>query len=64
MYDNPLTGSAIVNIVNGLKVNNTLELLGLPECPGDIKKRISSIQEVINKNRKSQRCQVKLKIYY
>ena len=64
MYDNPVTGKAIVNIVNGLKVNSTLELLGLPECPGDIKKRISYIQEAINKNRQSQRYQVKLKIYY
>ena len=64
MYRNPLTGEAIVNIVNALKVNNTLELLGLPQCPEDIKKTISSLQEVINKNRESRGCQVKLVIYY
>ena len=64
MYDNLLTGEAIVNIVNGLKVNNTLELLWLPKCPEDIKKTISSLQEVINKNRESQGCQVKLRIAY
>ena len=64
MYYNPLTGEAIVNIVNGLKVNNTLELLGLPKCPEDIKKTISSLQEVINKNRESRGCQVKLRINY
>ena len=63
MYDNPLTGEAIVNIVNGLKVNNTLEVLWLPKCPEDIKKTISSLQEVINKNRESRGCQVKLRIY-
>ena len=57
MYDNPLTGEAIVNIVNGLKVNNTLEVLGLSSCP-------SSLQEVINKNRESRGCQVKLWIEY
>ena len=62
MDDNPLTGEAIVNIVNGLKVNNTLELLLLPSCPEDIKKTISSLQEVINKNRESRGCRVKLRI--
>ena len=64
MYDNPLTGEAIVNIVNGLKVNNTLELLWLHKFPEDIKKTISSLQEVINKNRESRGCQVKLGIDY
>ena len=64
MHDNPLTGEAIVNIVNGLKVNNTLELLRLPKYPEDIKKTISSLQEVINKNRESRGCQVKLRIIY
>ena len=62
IYDNPINGEAIVNIVNGLKVNNTLALLWLPECNEDIKKRISSLQEVINKNRESRGCQVKLTI--
>ena len=64
MYHNPLTGEAIVNIVNALKVNNTLELLELPNCPEDTKKTISSLQEVINKNRQSRGCQVKLRIGY
>ena len=62
MNDNPLTGEAIVNIVDALKVNNTLELLGLPKCPESIKKTISSLQEVINKNRESRGCPVKLRI--
>ena len=64
MYSNPPTNEAIVNIVSGLKVNNTLELLWLPKCPEDIKKTISSLQEVINKNRESRGCQVKLRITY
>ena len=58
--DNPLTGEAIVNIVNSLKVNNTLQLLWLPKCPEDIKKIMSSLQEVIIKNRESRGCQVKV----
>ena len=62
MYKNPLTGEAIVNIVNGLKVNNTLEHLWLPKCPENIEKTISSLQEVINKNRESRGCQVESRI--
>ena len=63
MYDNPLTGEAIVNIVNSLKGNNnTLAELWLSTCPEDIKKRISSLQEVINEKRESRGCQVKLRI--
>ena len=64
MDHNPLTGEAVVNIVNSLKGNNTLVVLWLPTCPEDIKKRISSPQEVINRKRESQGCQVKLMIYY
>jgi len=62
MSINPLTGEAIVNIVNSLKANDTLAELGLPKCPEDIKKRISFLQEVINKKRESRGCQVKLAI--
>ena len=64
MHRNPLTGEAMVNIVNSLRVNNTLSVLRLPKCPEDIKKTISSLQEVINKNRESRGCQVMLEIYY
>ena len=64
MSNNPLTDEAIVNIVNALKVNNTLELLWLPQCPEGTKKTISSLQEVINKNRESRGCQVTLRIDY
>ena len=64
MYYNPLTAEAIVNIVNGLKVNNRLEQLWLPSRPEDVKKTISSLQEVIKKNRESRGCQVKLRIGY
>ena len=64
MDGNPLTGKAIVTIVNALKVNNTLSLLRLPQYPEGIKKTISSLQEVINKNRESRGCQVELRIYY
>ena len=65
MYNNPLSGEAMVNIVNSLKVNNTLEWLRLPRCQlKDIRRRISSLQEIINKKRESRGCQAKLRIYY
>ena len=64
MDNNPLTGEAIVNIVNALRGNNTLKVLRLPKCPGDISKRTSSLQEVINMKRQSRGCQVKLEIDY
>ena len=60
--NNTLTGEAIVNIVNSLKGNNTLADLWLPECPEDIQKAISCLQEDINEKRESRGCQVKLSI--
>jgi len=60
LLNNPqLTGEAIVKILNGLKANNTLVLLEVSKCSEVIKKRIISQQEVINKKRESQGCQVK-----
>ena len=64
MYNNPLSSKAIVNIVESLKVDNSLNRLGLPDCPLDIKENIISLQEAINKERKSQGYQIRLKIFY
>ena len=63
MYNNPLSGEAIINIVQCLEVNNTIQLLGLPYCPQDIQENIKSLQEV-NKKRESRGCLVKLAISY
>ena len=64
MYKNPLKREGILKIVNSLKVNNTLGSLELPECPEDVKKRVTFIEEGINRERESQECQVKLRISY
>ena len=64
MYNNPLSSEAILNIVQCLKVNDTLQLIGLPECPQGIQENIRSLQEVVNKNRASRGCQVKLEIKF
>ena len=61
MSRNPLTGKAIVNILDSLKGNNALRLLWLPKCP-DNTNEVYSLQNVINKNRESRGCQVKLMI--
>ena len=62
LYNNPLTGEAMVNMVNNLKVNSTLEILGFPNCPEHIRKSIVCLQDVINKRRQRQGCQVMLMI--
>ena len=60
MFDNPLSGEAIVNILNSLKDNNALTVIGIPKCTKDIKKTISTSQEVINRNRESRGYKAKL----
>ena len=63
MWRNLLWSSeAIINIVQCLEVNNTIQILGLPYCPQDIQENIRSLQEVVNKKRESRGCQVKLEI--
>ena len=64
MYDNPLSNEAILKIVQCLEDNDTLQLLGLPKCPEGIQENIRSLQEVVNKNRASRGCQVKLEIKF
>ena len=63
MYHNPLSSEAILNIVLCLRVNDTLQLLGLPKCLDDNQENIRSLQEV-NKNRECRGCQVKLEIEF
>ena len=53
MYDNPLSSEAIINIVQCLEINNTLQLLRLPDCSQGIQENIRSLQEFINKERES-----------
>ena len=64
MWHNPLSIEAIINIVRCLEVNNTLQLLGLPDCPEGVQKNIISLQEVVNGKRESRGCLVKLEIKF
>ena len=65
MWGNKISGEAAQRLVQALYNNNTLEELGLPSdgYTEDVKKRIRSLEEVINKNRESRGCQTKLYIY-
>ena len=57
------------SLLQALNNNNTLEWLQLPSdgytdgYTEDVRKRIISLEEVINKNRESRGCQTKLIIY-
>ena len=62
MFYNPLSSEAIINIVRCQEVNNTLQFVGLPNCPQAVQENIKSLQEVVNKKRESRGCQVKLEI--
>ena len=64
MYDNPLSSEAIVNIVQCLEANDTLQVIGLPHCPQATRENIRSLQDVVNNKRASRGCQVKLEIKF
>ena len=64
MGNNSLSSEAIINIVQCLEVNSVLQLLGFSRQSQSIQDNIRSLQEVINKNRESQGCQMKLKVKY
>ena len=63
MYGNLLSNEAIISIVRCLEVNDTLQLLGLPNCSQAIQENIKPLQQVLKK-RKSRGCQVKLEIKF
>ena len=62
MWGNQITNKAIKDILQALKINDTMKFLWLPKCSQDMQQYVHSRQEAINKERKKQRCQVNLKI--
>ena len=65
MHDNPISEEYAQLIVKALQYNNTLQLLHLNYYYSkDVKERIESIAEEINKKRESHRCHVKLEIKF
>ena len=64
MNNNPISGECAQLIVQALQYNNTLQQLYLNGYPDDVKKKIRSLEEEVNKKRKTRGCQVKLTIYF
>ena len=63
MYDNPISGECAQLIVQALQYNNTLQLLHLNrDYHDDVNRKIRSLEEEINKKRKTHGCLVKLEI--
>ena len=63
MSYNEISGEAAQHLLQALNNNDTLQRLWLASgYTEDVKKRIRSLQEVINKNRESRGCQTKLNI--
>ena len=63
--NNPISGECAQLIVQALQYNNTLHELCLnDDYPGDVKKKIRSLEKEVNKKRESRRCLVTLKIKF
>ena len=60
---NRISGECAQLIVQALQHNNTLQLLWLDHYRDDVKEKIRSLQEEVNKKRETHGCQVKLEIY-
>ena len=64
MSNNPLSSEAIVTIVQCLEANDTIQLIGLPDCPQATQENILSLKEAVNNKRASRGCQVKLEVKF
>jgi len=59
-----ISGEAAQHLLQALQHNNTLQWLGLPRYTEDVKEKIRSLEEEVNKKRESRGCQTKLNIYH
>ena len=65
MHDNGISGKCAQLIVQALQYNNTLKQLYLNrDYPDDVKEKIRSLEEKVNKKRETHGCQVMLWIYW
>ena len=65
MQGNPISGECAQLIVQALQHNNTLQELWLNNgYHDDVKEKIRSLQEEVNKKRETHGCQLKLQIYF
>jgi len=65
MRDNKISGEAVQHLVQAIQHNNTLQELVLPRYTEDIEKRIRSLKEEFNKDRKDQKnCTLIISSYF
>ena len=64
MWGNKISAEATQQLVQAIQKNNTLQELGLPLYIENVMKRIRTLEEEVNKNRKSRGCQTKLNITF
>ena len=64
MHHNPISGECAQLIVQALQYNNTLQQLDLNVYPDDVKEKIRSLKEEVNKKRETHGCQVELWIFF
>ena len=64
MNNNPISGECAQLVVQALQYNNTLQELSLNNFPDDVKMKVRSLVEEVNKKREIHGCQVKLGIQY
>ena len=64
MYANPISGECSRLIVQALQHNNTLQYLYLPSYSYQVREKITSSAEEVNKKRESREIQVKFNVYY
>ena len=64
MHNNPISGECAQLIVQALQYNNTLHELWLNrEYPDDVKEKVRTLKEEVNKKRVTHGCQVELWVY-
>ena len=61
---NKISAEAAEHVTETLQHNNTLQELWLPRYTKDVRERITSMQEEVNKNRENRGYQTKLSIHY
>ena len=64
IHGNKISKEASQLILNSLRHNNTLTELNLPRYSEDDIKQILTLQDIVNEERKHNRCQVKLNVTF
>ena len=64
LQHNPINKESVFGILQALKVNNTLEILGLPKFSKEIEREIESLTKKVNHVRRYLKCSVTFERHY